>query len=407
MLSLGGRDSQPSNLVLQDLDFYADTRDPDSPTYGRKDDGQGYGIYQNWEGEYLWIEDCRVRFFYQGMCLQTHKAPFKNLIVRRCVVADCYGVGAGHPQGIYLENFENVIFEEDLFDHNGWNEKIDGAVKTVFNHNMYLQHGSLTPSAHIIVRDNISARASSHGCQLRPGGLMEDNLFLKDPLAAFVSYDDSIVRDNVVLDGDGIDAQNPRGQGIELLNCPTVLAEGNVIAHKKDATNTQSAINVNPITGTDPQPASSAEVRHNIVYDWSGPALAVQSPGQGLKVHDNILRPATGAAHIIEIKQTSPGQEFRRNRYLGGKAHPFHVQDRDLSPAEWAALSGDDSTAGAVQFVDPDCDIASYARTIQLDPPTLETFLKACREQTRGHWDPRLTADSVNRYIREGFEIKR
>jgi len=399
--SLGGP-VQPHFLVLQDLDFYADRRDPTLASFapGRSDSRQGDGLYMNSGGRFLWIEDCRFRYFGNNLMLQGDAALFHGLVLRRCVVCDSYGLD-GHSQGIYLDRFEHVLIEENLFDHNGWNDAVPNAGRTIFNHNLYLQHGQPGEQRNIMVRNNIIARASSHGCQLRPGGVLENNLFLKNPLAAFVSYAPSVVRNNVVLGGDGIGPSQPRGQGLEFLNCPAVLVEGNIVAHKPDPANNLSALSCSPMLREAPVPASRVEVRRNIVYDWTGVALATTSAPAGLLVQDNDFQ--QGDQPLIWLAAWRDGYRFSGNRYGSSSAQPFQIEKTPLDFQGWRGATGDTSQCGAAAFVDPSRDIAGYAQSIGLKDATLEGFLAAARAQRHGHWDNRLTAQAVNDYIRGGF----
>jgi hypothetical protein len=401
MLSLGGK-IQPNFLVLQSLDFYSDTRDPSLPGFDVAKDNprQDFSVHMFTDGKYLWIEDCRSRFATNALDMQGQDEHFHTLIVRRCQILDTYDPG-GHSQGIFVNNFDNVLIEENVFDHNGWNDAVPGAVKTIFNHNMYLQHTAKGEDRHFIVRNNISARASSHGCQLRPGGLLENNLFLKNSLAAFVADTSSVMRNNVVLDGDGIADDAPRGQGLEFLNCPTVLAEGNIIAHKRDAKNNMSAMAYNPVVKDEPVVESHGEFRNNIVYDWAGTAFDTASPSAALNFHGNLLQQQNQM--LVELKQFESGYVFKDNRYFSTAPRPFRMGEQALDLNGWCGKTGESNDQPGVNFTDPARDITSYSASIHLPQTTLEGFLGAARQQRRGHWDDRLTADAVNAYIRTGF----
>jgi hypothetical protein len=401
-LNLGARPT-PRFIVLQSLDMYADNRDPTSKLFvARHSTGaQNIGISMACPGGYLWIEDCRCRDFGMGMVLQGKETDlFDTLIIRRCQVLDSWNFS--FSSGIYIESVTNALIEDNLFDHNGWTEGVTGGGKTIFNHNMYLQHAGAGDDRHFIVRNNISARASSHGCQMRIGGLLENNLFLKNPLGAYVSYTSSIVRDNVVLDADNISPNEPRGQGLEFLNCPTVLVEGNIVAHKPDKSNGMEAMSYDPSMHNSHGLPSSGEFRNNVVYDWAGVAFRLAAPSQGLSVHNNDFQQRDN--RLIELKEWKPQYIFRDNEYISDGRRLFRIGDEDLNWKEWLGETNDTSDWARTKFVDPTRDIASYAKSIGLSDPSLEGFLTATRQQRRGHWDPRLTAEAVNDYIREGFK---
>jgi hypothetical protein len=402
-LQMGGR-FQPSYLVIQDLDFYQDVLDPASPNYDphtqEKDLGRGISFLAI--GQFMWIENCRFRDIGCALELQTGRQRYHGLIIRRCIIQDDFSDNS-HSQGLYLYNVEDVLIEENLFDHNGWNPRLSGAGQTIFNHNMYIQHGKWGEEFNIIVRNNISARASSHGCQLRPGGILENNLFLDNPLAAFVAYGASIVRNNVVLGGAAIN-KDPRGKGLDVLNCPAVLVEDNIIAHKNDPINSMSALAYSPLLREAPATDGIAEYRNNIVYDWSGNAFEAGPLGQSLWVHNNYF--STYGGSLISLREFSPACRFSDNYYFGDGKTPFSINNHWYDLHGWQTATGDNSGTKTVQFVDPTRDITSYAKLIGLSDDSDEGFLAAARQQCRGHWDPRLTAAAVNDYIRAGFALK-
>ena len=90
-------------------------------------------------------------------------------------------------QGMYISGVDGILIEENLFDHNGWDEQIEGAGATMFNHNIYMSTSNPNWDK-IAVRGNILARASAHGLQLRSGGLVEDNLFVQNAINLNVGY---------------------------------------------------------------------------------------------------------------------------------------------------------------------------------------------------------------------------
>jgi hypothetical protein len=395
----------PRFLVLQSLDLFADTRDPSAKNFNAKkmSDRQTFGIGLVCPGRFLWIEDCRCRDFGMGLNLQGARDDlFDTLVIRRCQILDSWAFGMS--SGIYLQDFQNVLIEENLFDHNGWTEHLPGAGKTMFNHNMYLQHGAMGEDRHIIVRNNVIARAASHGCQLRPGGLLENNLFLKNPLAAFVSYSPSVARNNVVLDADAISPDMPRGQGLEFLNCYSVLCEGNIVAHKPDKTNGQEGLAFKPEGASGVPAPTRGEFRRNVVYDWAGPAFFVVSPPEGLIVRDNDFEQKLDP--VVFLKDWKNQYVFQNNHYTSALAKPFRIADRFMDLHAWMTQTGETPDSSGIQFVDPSRDIASYAKSIRLADATLQGFLAAARDQRRGHWDNRLTAAAVNDYIRAGFARK-
>ncbi|MCH7910961.1 MAG: hypothetical protein IIB38_15270, partial [Candidatus Hydrogenedentes bacterium] len=192
------------------------------------------------------IEDCM--FEVSDFEFQDFYGPVSNVSLRRCVIIDNFNVGA-HAGGLYITGVTNLLIEENLFDHNGWNDTIAGAGPTIFNHNVSLH----LPSFGTIFRGNITARSSSHGLQARTGGVVEDNLFVRNPIALLYGGSDIMqpggisgtVARNVVLEGNDIDASNLRGWGFGFNNInPTlgVVIADNIIAHNISAHSGGNAI---------------------------------------------------------------------------------------------------------------------------------------------------------------------
>jgi hypothetical protein len=165
-----------------------------------------------------------------------------------------------------------------------------------------------------------------------------------------------------------------------------------------------SALGYDPAVKDLAPATSTGEFRHNIVYDWSGPAFDNHSPPAGLSIHDNIFD--AGNQVLLNLRDWRNGYTFASNRYQSATNKPFIVNEKEMNFDEWSARTGDTSKMEAVRFVDPHRDITTYATTIGLLDNSLDGFMAACREQHHGHWDPRLTADAVNRYIREGFAME-
>src|SRR5207244_578486 len=81
-----------------------------------------------------------------------------------------------HSQGLYASGVADLVIEQNVFDHNGWNASIPGAEATIFNRNVYLQYDN----GPVTFVGNISANSSSEGAQFRSGGTVTDNLFVRD-----------------------------------------------------------------------------------------------------------------------------------------------------------------------------------------------------------------------------------
>lgn len=236
---------------------------------------KGNGMVVLRPGNDLLIEDVKSEFFSQGLNLQGSSASsaLHGIQLRRSVVVDSYSPASeGHAQGVFLRFAYNPLLEENVIDHNGWNEGVSGAHRTKFNHNVYIQKDCLNP----VFRNNITSRASSHGFQLRPGGSATGNLVLNNSIGGYVSNNNfdaaSVVEmvGNVAIHGSVEPVVDSiLGWGLALNATPdqlpptTPLFEDNIIAHSPGG----------PENGaTNPEDLSPIYegwvVRDNIVYDW-------------------------------------------------------------------------------------------------------------------------------------------
>src|SRR5690606_33839645 len=173
--------------------------------------------------------DWMTQGFLPGVHLDGEQSQggFDNAEVRRWVIVGEFSPAGGHAHGAYGDGVTGLPVAECLFDQNGW--KQDGsAPPTIFNHNLYVQ----ATCGAAVIRGNIFANGSSHGCQLRPGGVMEYNVFVRNALALTTSRSASTVRYNVVLEGRDIDSGTPRGMGIEVLPQTGGIIEENIVSTK-------------------------------------------------------------------------------------------------------------------------------------------------------------------------------
>ncbi len=236
------------------------------------------------------------------------------------------------------------LLEGNLFDHNGWNAAVSGADPTIFNHNMYLQY----TNAGVIVINNISADRffPFHLVyrEARNGGLIENNLFVNDPIALLVGNtssepsDNTVVSGNVILNGSDImttPVPTPRAFGIQINPTPSTIIEGNIIADSMSSEPYGDAIEVDGGT--------SNKVVSNVIYNWTG-----------------------GIVDLTNAATIGAGQVY---------------------------------TAG---LTDPTRSIASYMTSLG-GTPSWDAFLAAAEQQSESNWNSAYTASAVNAYIQAGF----
>ena len=125
-----------------------------------------------------------------------------------------WAASANRITGFFNKSSDGVLIENSFFDHNGWGDGYDSGLSvknpqppSYYSHNVYVQYDSTD----VTFRDNVSMRAASFGAQIRPGGFIEDNLFLDNNAALnflggnYKKYglvgNYSLVTDNLVTSG--------------------------------------------------------------------------------------------------------------------------------------------------------------------------------------------------------------
>src|SRR5690606_4293443 len=120
-------------------------------------------------------------------------APPKNIAFRRNIWTGAYYNQSSfnrnkRPSNIYADGVDGLVMEDNVFDYGGWHKTVAGAGANMFNHNIYVQHSTI--GKNLILRNNIITRASSHGAQLRSGGLAEDNFFGRNAIGLLIAHAD-------------------------------------------------------------------------------------------------------------------------------------------------------------------------------------------------------------------------
>lgn len=279
-----------SYVALVGLHFYAHTRDPDSPEFVSSSGNTGI----NWAGdswEWLLIEDVKIESHETGLVIQNRQTVSQNVMIRRSTVVDSYAT-SGHSQGLYTYGLDGLLLEGNVFDHNGWyGDRTTGgsvgtaASATLFNHNMYIDHEN---TSNVVVAGNIFTRASATGIQVRPGGVVIDNLFVRNPTAVLIGGADSsdvdgIVQRNVILEANDINTASNmiRGTGFALSNIGSLDLSDNIVAHDASAspTNTKGIGIYDDATGMN--------IQSNIFYDHTPGGINDQGTASEYVTQDN------------------------------------------------------------------------------------------------------------------------
>ena len=236
----GGGRGRGDFIAVVGLEFYAHTRDPESPTFdfgtlSGAHRGFFFLSYYNW----LLIEDCKFSF-YDGNAVQTLASPTNTFLMRRNVVTNSYSI-VGHSVGIYIEGCGNPRFEQNLWDNNGWNANIPKASPTIFNRNVYIEQSCGPATA----TEEMSFNSASEGHQFRTGGTITNSLFIGNSNGFDLGHQldrdgapaihAAVAVNDVIMASRDIPHYGPRNQGIVLRQCRSagvgIHVSNNIIAN--------------------------------------------------------------------------------------------------------------------------------------------------------------------------------
>lgn len=377
------------DLALVGLHLTAAGRDPSAPGFDATSPA-GHGVRVVRPVANLLVEDCRVDFFSTNITLTAGDAPGARLTkirVRRCQVLDAWSTGGAFSgQGLYANGCDGLLLEENVFDHNGWNETIPGAAPNIFRHNVYLS----AANTDVVVRGNLIANGASHGVQVRGGGVVEDNLFVDNALHCLLAGGTGRFRGNVVVGGRDIDADTPRGFGLTLA-CADGRADRNLFAHKPATLGAALIVQRNDWTSPGPMHAVFAA---NVVHGWSGNSLEITGDCDQLEFVANDLQRLVPGRKMINLRARVARFQLAANRYDGPEENRdrwFSVNGAFVPFDRWSADTGDTSRVERVNYADP-------GRAVP------EGFIAAARARKRNEADDASCPRFVSRFLRDAFE---
>lgn len=246
-----------SHLAFVSLEFaYPEDLDRSGLT-GAPSRGFGFG----YGAANVLIEDVR----FPGVSNNTIQSDADDIVVRRSVISGNWNAQA-HNQGVFVGGAGDVVFEECVFDKNGYKEDpfrpatwtrgvradvpdVPGTTpdygpwpnvqprRTFYDRNAYLSsYRSLR------FRGNIVARGGGGGSvQMRVGGIAERNLLLFNESAITACHNqadrawlqDALLARNLVLHDDHLLPPGGFGQGLSACagDRQTAVATGNVVVH--------------------------------------------------------------------------------------------------------------------------------------------------------------------------------
>lgn len=190
---------------------------------------------------------------------------------------ESWGTSQNKIGGIFVTKVDGLLIEHTLFDHNGWEDDYrydlsleGGQPPSKFSHNVYIQYDVTD----VTFRDNVSMQGSSFGAQIRPGGVVEDNVFVDNNAALVVGWPGdegqySLVRDNIITLGAHKEAQDLNGaltMGMEVTDQMVALID-NIVTHLNDPDDAEGLAEKDN-SNTPLRLPSEVFTDDTIVYNW-------------------------------------------------------------------------------------------------------------------------------------------
>lgn len=375
--------------------------------------------------ENVLLEDLYVHNYYLSVQIRGNGDDdrTRDVAIRRCIFARNYVAGQhGHTQGLLAVWTDGLVIEQCTFFRNGHDPNCADSAPNHFRHAAYFQNGT----RNITCRENIFLEAASNAIQLRGGGIVEDNLFLRNPIAILFGggHEPSRNKDgvtgsvtgNVIMDGR--DGGQPAGWGIHAANIRSGRISDNIVAHCNLTHGTAHPLYLHPDNWWQPSVGlNDLIIEGNVVYDWRGPVhwMPFTTRMTGVVLRNNDFQYPTrgeGAGRVAIMAMSTSHVEnltSANNRFFSAEpaSRWFSVDGRAADLKRWRQAVGDNSsTAVEVIYPDPDRTVTSYLDELEKrrrGTSTYEQFVGRLLRQGRHNWNPRLTAAAINDYLREGF----
>lgn len=410
------------HVAITGILFYAHTRDPDSPSYISK--AGGFGVHTLTGVDDLLIENCVFDSYVNNLSIQGTYGTVSHVGVRRNQVIDAYP-DQSMSVGLYMSNTSSVLIEGNVFDHNGWNDKV--APATIYGHNVYLSESN----SDVYIRSNIISNAGSHGLQARSGGTIQGNLFINNPIGLLfgngrVGKEGGVQGDvsgNVFL-GTGTINGAARGWAMEIGNTApggTTIIANNIFA--QDQLSDNAAIIFSTGLGVKDNPDArngihDVTLEGNIVYRWNAgitingdlvPGGSGKNALNGLTIRNNDFQRLYSNRIISQGQEYNAAAErFSGNRYFssGSSATWFKKGGNVTSWDQWYAKVDKTSRRVKVKYDDPERKVETYNAMLG-GKPSVGAFLTQARLLARRIWDPRYSASAVVEYMHQGFKVRK
>ncbi len=379
------------------------------------------------------VEDCNTHrmeraydYIFQGL---------RNLELRRNIIA------TSRPDQLpnataYFSNNRGLLLEENRL-HNFLGKETENVYD---QRNMfYIQRNN----SDVGFYRNIVTDSLRHGAQVRPGGIVLENIFARHQHPLFVGpfksgekyRDGNIVRDNVVLESR---PRNPNnwpwhgGFGFEIHSYASEYnheISNNIIFIPDDVDSGVFGIRIGAY-GNDNIGMYNTTIENNIIYNW--PRSIYESvTGEG--VIDNLIFENNLIQSPLDRKQSSRTRyliRFRHHINFSGNTW-FHIEEDSLFSdpetgdyvdwEEWQKYTGETGCRyERVEFEDTQRNLGTYQEMLkkQEDPnfkgydqglpwpdEGMRAFIDISSQQSRDNWNWNYSPVKILEYFQEGFTI--
>lgn len=370
------------------------------------------GILMIRPGDSFLLEDCYIQGYGNSIIIQGYPTVRTNTRIRRNVLVDTVRLDPNNGStNIYMHEYDGVLIEENVMDLSMAME----AGGSMLSHSIYLSENN--PSGGVVVRNNIAHNGGRTNFNIRPGGLIENNLSIRGAQGITVgisyaqNYCTTTIRNNVVVESRNNQNGQLLGFGIVLNKVQNADVDSNIICNSTDG-------DYGTAISTSSQNRGSS-IRNNIVYQWKSKT----QPGWGddtirisgipeghISVTGNQLQQSNNARLIVLGSPTTPTGlvSFGGNRYHSARSTNSWFLANDnlpLSFSAWQSTLGDPgSQVSHINYPNPGRTIGSYNATLGR-PATTVDFLTQARMQSKDNWRQAYTAAAANNYFRAGFGV--
>lgn len=383
----GGTPSDLEWICVRDIVFRPE------PSY----DGtsNSYGVSILFRVNNVLIQGCDFDGFANNIIIQgdSFENPHQDVRVHRCRVANCFNTDISN--GLYVVNTLRTVITESFFDSNGYNNEL-GFSGTIFNHNIYID----VNNRNVIVVGNVSARASSHGIQMRCAGTCKNNLFIDNSIHALFAGNGNTgsFEGNVCIGGKNINEQDLRGHGLWLENFSSNLDAPVVrqnIFSRQTAGGFPIAVNVRNL--------DRFVFTENIVWDWGGPIIIENNLNSEFSFNE-----VTNAGTLISLFDNN-NISSTRNRFLSLNPTQewMQVDFQPIDYVSWRALTNDVGsrrlrTAG---YRKPTVNIRDFGRTIEKPYWSWDDLYDNYEDMYSGfsEWNDDIRGKKIIEHFREGY----